>query len=107
VNKEIVHASGLVLPSGQHLAKGTWLGAASLDIHLDDRFYPDAKEYKPFRFVSGEHIDEEVTDATLPEQQDRLDSNAPFLSFGAGRHRWWVVSLSSYSAFAIPANAFQ
>ena len=44
----------LVLPSGQHVPQGTWLGAASLEIHLDERFYPDAKAYKPFRFVGAE-----------------------------------------------------
>lgn len=95
LNKEVVHEAGLTLPSGQHLTKGTWLGAASLGIHRDDRFYPDGKKYKPFRFVKDAEQpsqcglgNQEGVGSAKPEDQDKLDSRTPFLSFGAGRHRW-------------------
>ncbi|KAL4927312.1 uncharacterized protein BDV17DRAFT_292745 [Aspergillus undulatus] len=53
LNQTVVQESGLTLPSGQHVAKGTWLAVASMTIHHDDRFYPEAETYKPFRFVKG------------------------------------------------------
>ncbi|KAH8426570.1 cytochrome P450 [Aspergillus melleus] len=98
LNKEVMQESGLTLPSGQHLPKGTWLGAASMGTHLDDRFYLDAKTYKPFRFVKqGSELsrcdvaatggDEGGAGSARLEAQDRFDSRVPFLSFGAGRHR--------------------
>ncbi|KAK1144796.1 hypothetical protein N8T08_004807 [Aspergillus melleus] len=98
LTKEVMQESGLTLPSGQHLPKGTWLGAASMGIHLDDRFYPDAKIYKPFRFVkqgsepsrcnvAATGGDEGGAGSARLEARDRFDSEVPFLSFGAGRHR--------------------
>lgn len=103
LNREVVQESGLDLPSGQHVPKGTWLGAAIMGIHLDDRFYSDAKAYKPFRFIkksSGTNSfrmgDKSARDSMEPEHQDQLNSNTPFLSFGAGRRRWLVTNSFPY-----------
>ncbi|KAL4868256.1 hypothetical protein BDV12DRAFT_170032 [Aspergillus spectabilis] len=81
-NREIIHADGLTLPTGQHLPRGTWVGASTLDVHLDERFYPDPTQYNPSRFL--------LTCQEPSESQNisRLATTKSFLSFGAGRHAW-------------------
>ncbi|KAI9373779.1 cytochrome P450 [Aspergillus egyptiacus] len=84
-NREVIHPDGLTLPTGQHLPRGTWVGASALDIHLDERFYPDPTTYDPFRFVKATAAAQE-TDAA--QAQARVSTSSTFLSFSSGRHAW-------------------
>lgn len=89
LNREVIQESGLDLPSGQHVPKGTWLGASGMGIHLDDRFYPDAETYKPFRFTKGSETSSfQVGGKSSSNSMEPDQLNAPLLSFGGGRHRW-------------------
>src|SRR4051794_30571975 len=48
---KVVNRDGLTLPDGTHLLQGCYTAIPVAEIHLDERFYPNAKEYHPFRFV--------------------------------------------------------
>ncbi len=80
-NREVIHADGLTLPTGQHLPRGTWVGASTIDVNLDERFYPNPMQYDPRRFLSEGQ-------PTESRKIDRLTTTSTFLSFGAGRHSW-------------------
>ena len=45
--------NGITLPNGSHIPRGAWLGIALTGIHLDERYYPGAHTYDPFRFSRG------------------------------------------------------
>lgn len=80
-NREVIHADGLTLPTGQHLPRGTWVGASTMDVNLDERFYSNPMQYDPRRFLSERQ-------PTESQKIDRLTTTSTFLSFGAGRHSW-------------------
>ncbi|CZT52285.1 uncharacterized protein RSE6_13584 [Rhynchosporium secalis] len=118
LTKEVVHPEGLVLPDGTQVPRGSWLGVPVLGLHMDDRFYPNARTYDPFRFarLKAERAKEEK------DIETRLNSNSPdrpqtatsrtrsyanelsagqptatYLGFGYGRHacpgRWFAVQV--------------
>ncbi|KAF4240540.1 hypothetical protein CNMCM8980_000199 [Aspergillus fumigatiaffinis] len=85
-NREIIHPSGLTMPSGQHLPRGMWVAGSTLDIHMDERFYAEAQQYKPFRFVKGQTSEDGTG---MSEQKiNRVATASTFLTFGTGRHAW-------------------
>ncbi|KAL4960712.1 cytochrome P450 [Aspergillus stella-maris] len=93
LTQTVVSDNGLTLPSGQHVPKGTWLAVASMAMHLDDRYYLEARSFKPFRFVKeGDKSTNTAEVSTQTELKTEAEversSNAPFLVFGGGRHRW-------------------
>jgi cytochrome P450 len=99
-NREVIHPSGITLPSGQHLPRGTWVAASTLDIHNDEKFYPEAQSYKPYRFVeeqtneNGTSVSErEIIQDTSGSQQKihMVAATSTYLPFGSGRHAWWVA----------------
>ena len=71
---------------GTFIPKGTDIAAASRSVHYDEAFYPDAHEFKPFRFADLQG-DEEGVDhqyiSTAPE----------YLAFGHGKRAWYVSGL--------------
>lgn len=50
---EVLSKNGITLPNGPHIPRGAWLGIALTGIHLDERYYPGAHTYDPFRFSRG------------------------------------------------------
>jgi cytochrome P450 len=80
-NREVIHPDGLTLPTGQHLPRGSWVAASTLDVHLDERFYPDPAHYDPSRFLSYPKLNDS-------QSTSRLTTSSSFLTFGAGRHAW-------------------
>jgi hypothetical protein len=96
-NREVIHPSGITLPTGQHLPRGMWVAASTLDVHRDETFYPEAQSYKPYRFVE-EQTNENGTglsggndsqDASKSQQKLRMvAATSTYLPFGSGRHAW-------------------
>lgn len=97
--REVIKEDGVKLPDGQWLPKGAWLAVPSAAMHFDDRFYPDAEKYNPFRFVSNKvDLDKEVLEVIdenskwLPRKvgknQGLSNTSETFLGFGHGRHSW-------------------
>ncbi|KAF7168859.1 hypothetical protein CNMCM5623_001801 [Aspergillus felis] len=94
-NREVIHPSGITLPTGQHLPRGMWVAASTLDIHKDETFYPEAQSYKPYRFVE-EQTNENATglsggnntrDASKSQQKMHMvAATSTYLPFGSGRH---------------------
>lgn len=112
--REIIEKDGLNLPDGQKVPKGAWLAVPSLRVHYDERFYPRAELYEPFRFVPDSAKDRaEVEVATVTENSAERDStlakkrkypslstaSETYLAFGYGRHSWYVFSRKCAEAF--------
>ncbi|KAL2038268.1 hypothetical protein N7G274_008917 [Stereocaulon virgatum] len=84
--REVMPASGITLPDGNHIPQGTWIAVPFQPIHMDERFYSNADEFDPVRF------------ARMRAEGDRLDSthtSETCLAFSYGRHSCpgrWLVS---------------
>lgn len=78
--EDITFSDGTTIPCGTHLA------VASVPMHLDDRYYDNASEFDPFRFLSEK-------DAWGDSSRDsRLASiNKLYLVFGYGNRAWYVL----------------
>lgn len=90
-DKKVVHKDGLTLPSGQFLARGSYLGLPILEIHLDENIYANAATYQPFRFCSRQPGEPPMAS---DESAGHITSNPvvnitdTFLSFGTGKDAW-------------------
>ena len=78
----------ITLVDGTFIPKGTMVCAASYPMHHDDAHYADAEEFDPFRFSrmrekEGEGVKHQFVNTSLD-----------YISFGHGRHAWWVRSRS-------------
>ncbi|KAL8826944.1 MAG: hypothetical protein Q9170_007211, partial [Blastenia crenularia] len=106
LTKEVVRKGGLELPDGTHIPRGGWLGVPVIGLHMDERFYPDAKKYDPFRYARMKEDREKTQREKDPEQASEkvstndLDAGQPtatYVGFGYGRHacpgRWFAVQL--------------
>ena len=94
---KVVDKDGLTLPDGTHLLQGCYTAIPATEIHLDERFYPNAREYHPFRFVQedqGSQPENKARDTsalTAPGNQrssSLVTTSDTFMSFGIGRHTW-------------------
>ncbi|KAL8871199.1 MAG: hypothetical protein Q9174_002918 [Haloplaca sp. 1 TL-2023] len=106
LTKEVVHPNGLSLPNGTHVPRGAWLGVPVIGLHRDDRFYPEALKYDPFRFArlnqdrrdlqrkTGVRGDQETTPL---RDLDAARPTSTYVGFGYGKHacpgRWFAVQL--------------
>jgi cytochrome P450 len=79
--REVIPEHGIVLPDGQHAPRGSWLAISVPNVHNDERFYQEAAEYRPFRFVIPDK-QEGKPDIPLFKVEDS------FLGFGHGRTAW-------------------
>jgi cytochrome P450 len=94
---KVVDKDGLTLPDGTHIRQGCYTAIPVTEIHLDERFYPNAREYHPFRFVRGDQgsqLENKGCDTSAPTAQGNRRSTSlvtasdTFMSFGIGRHTW-------------------
>ncbi|KIJ21932.1 hypothetical protein PAXINDRAFT_165267 [Paxillus involutus ATCC 200175] len=71
---DITFSDGTTIPTGTHLA------VAAVPMHLDDRFYPNASTFDPFRFseMRGE--------GESQEKYKLASTNLSYLVFGHGKH---------------------
>ena len=86
--REVIKLDGMLLPDGQHVPKGAWLAVPSAAMHFDDRLYPEAQKYNPFRFVRVEKKTEDDAQLKLGKNQSLSNTSETFLGFGHGRHSW-------------------
>lgn len=94
--REVMAKDGIQLPSGHHIPRGALMGADTVGLHHDDRFYPKADEYDPFRFARKQEITlEGSNEGTLTDKasiyrknQGLTTASDIFLSFGYGKHSW-------------------
>ena len=103
VMKEVVAKDGVTLPSGQHLPRGTKVGVHGAPIHRDEVIYPNASEFKPFRFRTmgpgGEdRPTDDYSDKIVGSGIPLVTTSSKFMAFSHGRHAWYTAPLF-YSAF--------
>ena len=79
---KVMQEGGITLPTGEHMPFGSFIGTPIFRVHMDPDSYPEPEEYLPFRFLRASVPVESEISATAA-----TDS---FLSFGAGRHTWYV-----------------
>ena len=102
--REVVAKDGVVLPSGHHVPRGAWMGVGTSDLHHDDRFYPRAQEYDPFRFAKKQEdvpTDQEALIEKAPmtrKHQSLSTASDVFLAFGYGKHAWYVSVVENSSS---------
>lgn len=75
VEREVVAQGGVRLPDGTFLPRGTKVGAATVGVHGDERFYERPGEFVPERFVGK-------------AEEGLVNTTDTFLGFGHGRHAW-------------------
>ena len=104
---QVMPREGVVLPDGQWLPQGAWVGIPVGPIHRDDDVYANANTYDAFRFFnereevrkklvnSSEGSGPEKTGARFEEllREKKLglvSVGETFLAFGAGRDAWYA-----------------
>lgn len=104
--QEVLNKDGVDLPNGLHLPQRAWLGVSMMDIHTDERYYPDPHTYDPFRFSRAreelalkDQIDS-TDNAVVDDKAKKLNgaylatTEDRFAAFGLGKHSWYDVSLT-------------
>lgn len=99
--REVVARDGVILPSGHHIPKGTWMAASTVGLHHDERFYPNPEDYDPFRFASKqEDMPIKANKGTMTDKasiyrqnQALATTSNTFLGFSYGKHAWCVALL--------------
>ncbi|KAK0614605.1 cytochrome P450 [Immersiella caudata] len=84
LGRRVVAKDGITTPSGVKLPYGTTVVVPSYTVLHDDDKYPDAEEFKPFRF-SEERSDESLGYVKRAGKQFATTST-DFLTFGHGRY---------------------
>ena len=80
--KDVVLSNGTLIPAG------TLVAATNTGTHLQERFYKDAAQFRPFRFSDmrekgGAEALKQPLHATSPE----------YVVFGHNKHSWYVRSI--------------
>ena len=94
INQTVVAPGGVDTPEGWHLPQGCMVATHSWGSHNDENIYPEAKRYKPFRFVELKGKISEGDQTDKARQQEHLDkvhlsfiaTSPTYLGFGHGRH---------------------
>jgi len=95
--REVVPKSGLTLPDGNHIPRGTWVGVPVQAVHMDDRSYSKPDSYDPFRFARmrtkptslGQKHDSFA--GTSDIYQTNIEATQPsyrYLAYSYGRYAW-------------------
>jgi cytochrome P450 len=112
IMKEVVAKDGVTLPSGQHLPCGAKVGIHASPVHRDEDLYPDALEFKPFRFrnmgsPSESHL---LTDDSFEKVAGKgiplVTTSSNFMAFSHGKHAWCVSFLLLTSQSLLPPLPF-
>ena len=74
--------------NGVTVPAGTLIAVPSGVIHKDEEIYPNPEEFDGFRFAK---LRERNVDAMARHQA--LSPSVDYLTFGYGRHAWWVLFL--------------
>lgn len=82
VRRRVLHPSGVTTPSGIHVPAGSTVATYILPILFDSAIYPDAFEFKPFRFAQSRAKLEGAQTAG----QTWASTSTKYLTWGHGRH---------------------
>lgn len=76
--------------NGMSIPPGTTVSCCMRSTHFDEEYYDDPNTFNPFRFS-----DPPSNGANTSKQghKQMVLTGADFLSFGHGRHAWWVLVL--------------
>ncbi|CAG8892933.1 unnamed protein product [Penicillium egyptiacum] len=84
LSRQVMPKEGVILPNGQKIPQGAWIGVPVLAIQADERFYDQPDVFSPLRFVPTE-----VAKRTL-----MVTTSDTFLPFGHARGscpgRWFA-----------------
>jgi len=75
--------------NGVTIPAGTPVSLPMRPIHVDEDIYPNAEEFDGYRFLK---LREEGSNKGAKHQM--VTASAELLSFGFGRHAWWVMPTS-------------
>jgi len=84
LNRRVMAKEGITTPSGIHIPCGATVGVPSYTVLFDDSVYPDAHEFKPFRF-SVQREDDEV-EYVKRANKSFATTGKDYLAFGHGRN---------------------
>jgi cytochrome P450 len=73
--------------NGVKVPKGETVAAIGNPLHRDPDVYPDALEFKPFRFYELGEADRSVH---MSHKYDMITPSADYLAWGLGKHAWYV-----------------
>jgi cytochrome P450 len=110
VMKQVVARDGVTLPSGLHLPYGTKVGVHAAPVHRDEDIYPDALQFKPFRFCTSmaeERPLDDYSEKVVGNGKNRgtslVTTSSNFMAFSHGRHSWYVSLLSFSPPVYLPS----
>ncbi|KAI9750790.1 MAG: hypothetical protein M4579_006311 [Chaenotheca gracillima] len=96
IQRMVTAPNGIPVPGGRTVPKGFLVGTSAISLHLDDDYYPNAKEWRPFRFYEDSHRPSDPKNDNSQEAKNtefmRQKRNAltftsdEFLAFGHGTH---------------------
>lgn len=103
--RKVKASKGIMLDEGYRLPRGSIVSVPSYSIHHDEKIYPRAYEYDPFRFsrpletieepkqTSGNEGTTEIIASSTPNGSGRkleslVTTSETFLTFGHGPHAW-------------------
>ena len=84
----------VTLIDGTFIPKGTLLAAAAHPTHHDESIYANAEVFEPFRFAKMREGDGEGL------KHQFVNTSVDYVSFGHGKHAWYVHHFISYRALS-------
>jgi cytochrome P450 len=84
LGRSVVAKNGVVTPSGVHIPRGATVNVPSYPVFFDNNIYPDAQEFKPFRFA--EQRNDESVEYVKRAAKAFATTSTDFLAFGHGRN---------------------
>ena len=74
---------------GTFIPKGTIIGVATRCLHHDEKFYKNPNVFQPLRFAKMHEEDSKGA------KYQFASTTTEYLSFGHGKHAWYVILTSS------------
>ncbi|KAK4033274.1 cytochrome P450 [Parachaetomium inaequale] len=84
LSRAVVAKDGIVTPSGVRIPRGLTVNVPSYPVFQDSDIYPDAQEFKPFRFA--EQRSDESVEYVKRAAKAFATTSTDYLAFGHGRN---------------------
>ncbi|EAQ82992.1 hypothetical protein CHGG_10810 [Chaetomium globosum CBS 148.51] len=84
LSRAVVAPEGIVTPSGVRIPRGVTVNVPSYPVFQDSAIYPDAREFKPFRFA--EQRSDESVEYVKRAAKAFATTSTDYLAFGHGRN---------------------
>ncbi|KAH6623885.1 cytochrome P450 [Chaetomium tenue] len=84
LSRAVVAPDGIVTPSGVRIPRGVTVNVPSYPVFQDSAIYPDAREFKPFRFA--EQRSDESVEYVKRAAKAFATTSTDYLAFGHGRN---------------------